>query len=231
MNSLMSEKLPGMLRNRPMKDLSGQRFGRLVALSLVERDRNRNHKWLFRCDCGVEKVVRVNLVKQGKTSSCGCLFSETVAARNTTHGLSQKHKREYRSWKDMRGRCKNPNDIDFINYGGRGIRVCAEWDDFSVFMSDMGSRPDGFTLDRIDVNGDYTAGNCRWASAPTQARNKRNNKNVEIGGVTKTITEWCRDYGIERSKVRYRLAHGWSVEEAFKHDDFRKSNGDCGATA
>lgn len=225
MRVIKSEKLPGMLRNRPMKDLSGERFGRLVAVSLVERDKDRNHKWLFRCDCGAEKVIRVNLVKQGKTSSCGCLFSEMMAARNTKHGLSKDNPKEYRSWKDMRSRCKNPNDTDFANYGGRGIKVCPEWSDFSAFFSDMGSRPDGFTLDRIDVNGDYSAGNCRWASAPTQARNKRNNNNIEIGGITKTLTEWCREYGVERSKVSYRLAHGWSVEEAFKNDDFRKSNG------
>lgn len=225
MRVIKSEKLQGMLRNRPMKDLSGERFGRLVAVSLVERDKDRNHKWLFRCDCGAEKVIRVNLVKQGKTSSCGCLFSEMMAARNTKHGLSKDNPKEYRSWKDMRSRCKNPNDTDFANYGGRGIKVCPEWSDFSAFFSDMGSRPDGFTLDRIDVNGDYSAGNCRWASAPTQARNKRNNNNIEIGGITKTLTEWCREYGVERSKVSYRLAHGWSVEEAFKNDDFRKSNG------
>lgn len=231
MKVIKSEKLPGMLRNRPMKDLSGERFGRLVAVSLVERDKDRNHKWLFRCDCGAEKVIRVNLVKQGRTSSCGCLFQEMMVERNTKHGLSRGNPKEYRSWKDMRARCKNPNDSDFANYGGRGIKVCPEWEDFAAFLSDMGSRPDGFTLDRIDVNGDYSADNCRWASAPTQARNKRNNNNIKIGGITKTLTEWCREYGIERSKVRYRLAHGWSVEEAFKNDDFRKRNGDHRTTA
>jgi len=232
MKTIRTEQQDGLKRNRPIKDWSGTRFGRLTALSLVERDvKYRNHKWLFRCDCGIEKVVPIRLVVTGHAASCGCLASEALAERNRTHGLTRSNPKEYRSWKDMRGRCNNPNDASYKDYGGRGIRVCREWDDFSVFLRDMGLRPDGKTLDRIDVNGDYQRENCRWAGHKEQARNKRNNVNIEIDGVTKTLAEWCVIYKTDSSKVRYRLDHGWSVKGAFTDGRYQRSNRACGATA
>lgn len=211
-------------RNRPLKNYAGDRFGRLTAVRMVERDVSKagNHLWLFRCDCGNEKQTRIRYVTSGHTTSCGCAFRELMVERNTTHGLSRKQPYEYRSWKDMRGRCLNPNDSDFKDYGGRGITVCERWNDFAAFFEDMGPRQHGETIDRIDVNGNYEPGNCRWAPAGIQSRNKRNNHRLTINGETLTLAEWCRHFGIEPSKVRYRLKQGFPVEEAFSSEDHRR---------
>lgn len=218
---IKTEKMPGRQRNRPIKDHTGIVYGMLTAVHLVERREDKRHKWLFKCECGNEATISVNSVVSGHTKSCGCLLQEVLLKRNTTHGVTQVNKREYRSWKDMRARCNNPRDSDYKDYGGRGIKYCERWNDFSLFLLDMGDRPAGFTLDRIDVNGDYGPDNCRWASDKTQANNKRNNRFVEIDGVTKTLQEWSDIYGIDRSKVRYRLNQGWPVEKAFSYEDFR----------
>lgn len=139
--------------------------------------------------------------------------------RNTTHGLSDSF--AYRSWKDMRARCNNPNDSDYKDYGGRGILVCKEWDDFGVFFADMGERPTGKTLDRIDVDGDYCAANCRWATPEEQANNKRTNRLIVWGDDQKTLAQWCRETGVEHSKAQYRLKQGWPVARVFSLEDFR----------
>lgn len=222
---IKTELANGRVRNRSLKDYSGLRFGRLVALSLSERDvtSNNNHLWVFECDCGAMRALRIKNVRSGHTSSCGCIAKEALARRNTTHGLSALHKAEYRSWKDMRGRCNNPSNTDFPGYGGRGISVSADWGDFSVFLSDMGPRGIGHTLDRIDVNGNYEAANCRWASASQQANNKRSNRILEMDGCSKTLQQWCTEYAAEPSKVRYRLSRGMSLRAALKSGDLRRN--------
>lgn len=210
------------MRNRKLKDYTGERFGRLTVTRLVERDRKWNdHLLEVVCDCGVVTRKRVKAMRGGHTSSCGCLASEITAARNSTHGLSRSNRREYRSWKDMRARCNNPNDSDFGAYGGRGITICPEWADFKQFLADMGERPDGHTLDRIDVNGNYEPQNCRWASNKAQANNKRTNHLIEIDGESRTLQSWCDTYGIEPSKVRYRLRAGMTPIEALTSGDLR----------
>lgn len=222
MPSIVTEKGLNRKRNRPLKDYSGTRFGRLVAIGLWQRDYQwNNHLWLFRCDCGQEKPLGIKMVKCGKTTSCGCAFREMMIARNTTHGLSRTHLVEYTTWKEMRSRCGNPSDADYAAYGGRGIKVHPSWSDFVVFLRDMGTRPDGHSIDRIDVNGDYAPGNCRWALPMVQANNKRSNRCITIGDETRTLAQWCRHFGMDHSKVRYRLANGWSAEEAFSREDFR----------
>jgi hypothetical protein len=222
MPHLVTEKLPGRQRNRRLKDYAGQRFGMLVALALVEREpKENNHLWRFRCDCGNEKDCRIKVVRSGHATSCGCRLSAMVSERNATHGLSRKHPREYRTWKDMRGRCNTPGNTDFPDYGGRGIKVCDQWSEFAVFLSDMGERPSGKTIDRIDVNGDYEPGNCRWADGHVQANNRRSNHNITIGGVTRTLQQWCDLHGVEPSKARWRISQGWAQDRIFSKDDFR----------
>lgn len=218
-----TEKAEGRVRNRPLKDYCGQRFGRLTALSLSERDASKenNHLWLFRCDCGNEKLARIKLVRGGKTRSCGCLAREAVVSRNTTHGLTKENAAEYRSWKDMRSRCNNPRDSDFADYGGRGISVCDAWADFSAFLADMGPRPEHHTLDRIDVNAGYSPANCRWAGAVQQANNKRSNRFIEMDGRSQTLQQWCAEYGTDHSKVRYRLSRGMELRDALQPGDLR----------
>lgn len=220
--SIKTEKMPGKQRNRPLKDYAGSKFGRLTAIELVRRMEGGNHLWRFGCDCGNVVVKGVALVRKGHTSSCGCLRREALVNRNSTHGLSQANRVEYRSWKDMRARCNTPTNSDYGDYGGRGIRVCPKWDDFGAFLASMGKRSPGATLDRIDVNGHYEPSNCRWADATEQANNKRTNRVIEMRGERKTLQQWCRELGFEHSKVQYRLRIGMSPDDAFSAKDFRK---------
>lgn len=115
----------------------------------------------------------------------------------------------------MKQRCLNVKHKSYAIYGGRGIKICDRWlESFEDFLADMGERPEGMTLDRIDVDGDYTPGNCRWATSETQSNNRTNNRLVEYRGVTQTLAKWARELGISRQALRYRLEAGWSVEEA-----------------
>jgi hypothetical protein len=227
MKVIKLEKIHNRTRNRPLKDYSGQVFGRLTAIELVSRDESSNnrHIWRFLCECGTIKDIRIPTVRNGTTKSCGCIAKETLIRRNTVHGLSRSNKKEYRSWKDMRARCFNPMDTDFHSYGGRGITVCERWNDFASFFADMGKKPTPkHTIDRVDVNGNYEPSNCRWADAETQANNKRNNRKLEHNGETKTLSQISRDNNIERRVVSYRLGVGMNIEEAVKNIDFRKRN-------
>ena len=195
-------------------DLSGLLYGRLTAVERI------GSAWMCRCACGGSKVVETKQLRSGKTASCGCLFRDVMDARNRTHGLSDDP--AYRCWKDMRSRCNTPTDSDYKDYGGRGIKVCERWSQFPNFLADMGPRPEGTSLDRIDVNGDYEPSNCRWATPKEQARNKRSNRMIEWRGRKQPLSAWCEEVGIEHSKARYRLQKGWTLDSVFSLEDFRK---------
>ena len=213
---IYTDKPSDRIRNRPLKDYSGQRFGLLVAKRLIQRDelKENNHVWLFDCDCGNEKQAKIKSVRAGKTSSCGCKFSKMMADRNTSHGLAGKSP-AYRSWKDMRQRCNNPNNADWSSYGGRGINVCEKWNDFLAFLSDMGERPDNHSIDRIDVNLGYFKENCRWAIDKVQANNKRSNYRIEYNGRSATLQEWADETEIKRETISARIRAGWPLDKVF----------------
>lgn len=160
-------------------DLTGQRFGRLVAIKEAGKDKWGGCLWDCLCDCGDKTIVGVSILKAGQTKSCGCLRKE----RLTTHNLSRTP--THRTWGSLVNRCNNSNNAAYNRYGGRGIKVCDEWLKFENFYEDMGNRPDGLSIDRINNNKGYYKENCRWATPTEQARNQRisNNNTTGIKGV------------------------------------------------
>lgn len=190
-------------------DLSGQRFWRLTVIEYAGKDHANKTMWKCVCDCGKETIARSSALKSGDKRSCGCLNSENKSRecikRNTTHGKA--HTRLYRVWCGMRRRCNDAKAPEYRNYGARGIKVCTEWNgDFQAFYKwamsngyDETATRGECTIDRIDVNGDYSPDNCRFADYFTQGGNKRNNRLITHNGETKTQSEWARHYGKNRA--------------------------------
>lgn len=196
---------------KALPDITGQRFGLLVAIRELPR-KNKMRNWLFQCDCGAEiESLQKNVCSGGIRRSCGCAVRKT-----NKHGLSKSP--EYRAWMNMRSRCNNPNTPGFEHYGGRGICVCERWMmSFDNFLADMGPRPaDNLSVDRIDVNGNYEPGNCRWANGQTQCRNTTVNHIVEIDGKSMTLAEAVDLTGAKYNTILYRIKRGWPVERALK---------------
>lgn len=199
-------------------DLTGRKFGRLTVLHRLP-NRGPQVVWLCRCDCGTEKaIIRLSLTKtKNPTLSCGC-YNREVHRGNTyrrTHNM--KNTPEYQTWINIKRRCHNRAHVDYKLYGARGIVVCSRWrDSFLNFLNDMGKRPSAnHSIDRFPNNdGPYSPDNCRWATTRQQARNKRNNRKLELHGATFTAAEWTERLGLKRSTLRQRLKYGWSVEEA-----------------
>jgi hypothetical protein len=182
-------------------DLAGQRFGRLTALEPTRRPRADGYHavyWLCRCDCGADVTVAARHLGNGHTRSCGCLMRETSrrsGLANTRHGRCKTL--EYSSWRAMLTRCYRVDHWNYRFYGGRGIRVCNRWrSSFADFYVDMGPRPPGTTLDRIDVHGDYEPGNCRWSTWTEQRLNRQANRRCRHcgAGVELSLTGRPRRY-------------------------------------
>ena len=195
-------------------DLTGQRFGRLTVVNRAET-RNKRTYWDCVCDCGNTKVINSYKLLSGNTQSCRCLDTEMTIARTTKHGMSHSSP-EYYIWKTMRQRCNNPNNGAYKEYGGRGVKVCKRWDKFESFYKDMGQRPSSkHQIERLDNDGDYEPSNCVWATQLAQANNKRNTLYITFRGVTKPISDWAREVGIQKTTIRARIFnYKWDVERA-----------------
>lgn len=190
------------------RDITGQTFGRLT---VVSRSGSQNNKatWLCLCGCGGTSVVPTGNLKSGGSTTCGC--------GHTKHGHSANGETSptFKTWHSMLGRCLDKKNKNYHRYGGRGVTVCAEWLSFSAFLADMGERPDGRSLDRMDNDGGYFKDNCRWATSAEQARNKSTNRHVTVGGITKIVTDWG-DYLCVPPPMIYVYAKrkGVSLEDA-----------------
>lgn len=171
---------------------------------------------LYKCACGNTKAIHRQSVKKGLTKSCGCLGTELRRKSKTKHGML--NSREYYSWNAMINRCYQKNNVGFKNYGGRGIKVCKKWrNSFEAFYKDMGPRPKGHSLDRIDVNKGYSKSNCKWSSHKEQANNKRNTIFLTYKQVTLPLKEWAAKTGISYDTLRARIALKYSIDQIFEH--------------
>lgn len=198
-------------------DLTGHQYGRLKVIKKEGKDKWGGTLWLCKCECGNEKIISSGHLKSGASQSCGCLRIDRTKQALTKHKMCDS--RLYRAWHHMKNRCHNPDVDGYNNYGGRGIKVCEEWQDFVPFKewALANGYDDTLTLDRIDVNGNYEPSNCRWVSIKVQANNKRNNHLVTYKGMTKTISQWAEEYGIKYGTLLARLTrYNWDVASAIE---------------
>lgn len=198
----------------PLKDLTGKRFGRLVAVRF-DTIKNGVTRWIFHCDCGTEKSIASNNVIIGTTQSCGCKRKDYFASMTnvkSTHGCCRNGStiREYRIWNGLKQRCRNPKAREYKYYGAKGVKVCERWLSFENFISDMGICPDGLSIERINVNGDYEPSNCRWATPKEQANNRRNTPYLSLGDKTLPLMEWVAITGLTEDTIRQRKNKGWT---------------------
>jgi hypothetical protein len=199
-------------------DLTGQRYGRLVVLSRasssLQPSGQKATQWKCQCDCGNTAVVRAANMRTGRAQSCGCLHMEKLRLNFRTHGMTQTP--EHISWKSMIQRCDYPRHNRYHLYGWRGIKIAPEWREFARFLADMGKRPTPqHSLDRIDPNGDYAPGNCRWATPKEQQRNKSNTIYVTWDGKRIPLIEAAERAGLFSSTVRRRIRAGWPDSDLF----------------
>lgn len=192
-------------------DLTGQRFGSLAVVSRAESDSRRERRWVCICDCGTTSVVPSSSLRLGRTKSCGCGKGKTI------HGYARDSipSREYRTWQSMKQRCLNQRCREYKYYGGRGITICDRWLHFENFLADMAPRPQGTDLDRVDNDGNYEPGNCRWASRTTQMLNTRRNFLVTFCGETMPLSVAAARAGIARNTIQNRMKRGWPESDWF----------------
>ncbi len=190
------------------RDLVGKRFGRLLVISRGESNWQGRTRWVCLCDCGKVTLVGLSQFYGNHTKSCGCLKHEKGLRIN--HGKTGS--RTYICWQAMKRRCSLETCRQWKFYGGRGIKVCERWQSFENFLADMGEKPTGLTLDRIDNNGDYEPSNCRWVSQSQNCRNRRNNRLLTLNGETLSVAGWADKLNIPQGRIMNRVRRGWPAE-------------------
>lgn len=208
-HKVICNKCAGIKRR---SNMVGKKYNRLIVIKESDRSLTDKIRWLCKCDCGNYTIVQGSNLRSGHVKSCGCLSKESTAIRSTTHGMygSPTHK----AWIGMKARCNNPNIKHFKHYGGRGIKVCKQWNKFESFYKDMGEKPEGLTLERIDTNGNYEPSNCKWATWKEQERNRTNNRLITYRGKTQCLAAWAEEKEIVYSALLWRLDK-YSPEIAF----------------
>lgn len=211
---------------KPLEDLTGKRFGMWTVTGYAGKATglvSRSSRWIVVCDCGVvREASRGNLIG-GLTKSCGRHRTGVRVLKHGYHGTTEHH-----IWTGMKQRCCNARSKFYKHYGGRGICVCERLMSFSGFISTMGNRPDGHSIDRIDNNGNYSCGQCdqcrengwkenvRWATTAQQLRNRRVSRYIEHNGERLTVSEWAKRIGCSQQVINQRLKNGWSVRDAIE---------------
>lgn len=193
--------------------MEGKTYGRLTVLSAVGRGKDGQVTWSCACSCGNTSIVGGGELRRGNTSSCGCLARELTSKRSTKHGDTRRgqYSPEHRAWTSMLQRCRNETSSSYRDYGARGISVCDRWSVYENFIADMGRKPASmFCIDRIDNDGNYEPGNCRWATRVQSENNKRSNRRVSVYGLTMTVAEWARATGLSYATISQRVSDGWS---------------------
>jgi len=198
------------------ESLIGQKFGRLLVTDTFTSKKKRKEEiCICICDCGNTCNVRRQDLRRGHTKSCGCLMPELTIKMNTTHNMA--HSKLYKVHASMMQRCYNKNNKGYKNYGGRGIYVCKEWENFEGFVewALSSNYQEGLLIERINNDGPYSPENCKWATSEYQNNNKRSNRIITFDGKTMTWAQWARFIGISRSTLVGRLTIlGWSIEKA-----------------
>lgn len=207
-----------MRKKKNIQYNTGDKFGDIVFLFEDFHEKEVTgfqsiRKAVVQCFCGRKFITRISGLKNGRVTSCGCRRKDGHMKRITRHNMSTSS--EYSSWESMKSRCLYEDNKFYYNYGGRGITVCKEWMDFKNFFKDMGLKPSKkYSLERIDVNGNYEPENCRWADKHDQDRNKRNTVKIEYDGKSIVLIDLAKQFNLNQQTLRKRLNKGMSVEEA-----------------
>lgn len=201
------------------EDLTGKKFQRLTVVERVFKENKKETYWLCVCDCGKETTVMSQHLKDGHTSSCGCLQKEKVKSMMTEHGMS--NTKLFKVWRGIIDRTMYPSSKSYKHYGQRGITICSEWyESFETFYKwaiENGYK-EGLTLDRVDVDGNYTPDNCRWTGWKEQENNRTNNHIITYKGETHTMKEWSEIRGIKYSTLSMRINKWhWDVGRALNY--------------
>lgn len=193
-----------------LKELSGQKFGKLTVIKRVENDKHGLPRWECKCDCGNTTLVSGQHLRENRIKSCGCLKKN-----------GKTKTRLYRIWSSMKNRCENPKRKDYKHYGHKGIEICKEWHDFLTFYEWANSNgySENLTLDRIDANGNYEPSNCRWATAKEQCNNRTNNHLITYNGKTLTVSQWAEERNINHDTLFSRINRmNWDISRALGYE-------------
>lgn len=219
-------------RRRRAEELCGEKFGRLTLISFQGVNKNHHSVYLCQCSCGKTVSVVRSALTTGNTRSCGCLDTQRTREALLKHGdasLNSPYVRLFHSWKLMLDRCVNPNNTSYSSYGERGIHVCPEWTEWESFKKwaiDNGWKPNvGLSLDRIDVDGNYEPGNCRWADAKTQSNNTRKNIRIVYGDKRISLYDWAKIQNVSLNKAKWMFSPQ-VLEDAYRPSEEKDDNMD-----